>query len=63
MLSFKISSILSDAYSKLPKSEIFLMGIIVAAITAPFDCAIFVIGWEYFNSRGPAELYAAIENW
>ena len=47
----------------MPKSEIFLMGIIVAAITAPFDCAIFVIGWEYFNSRGPAELYAAIENW
>ena len=42
--------------------ENFLMGIIVAAITAPFDGAIFVMGCEYLNSLGPAELYAAIEN-
>jgi len=44
------------------KSETFLMGIIVAAMTAPFDGAIFVMGGEYLNSLGPAELYAAIEN-
>ena len=38
------------------------MGMIVAAMTAPFDGAIFVIAREYLNSLGPAELYAAIEN-
>ena len=47
---------------KFSKSETFLMGIIVAAMTAPFDGAIFVMGCEYLNSLGPAELYAAIEN-
>ena len=44
------------------KSETFLMGIIVAAMTALFDGAIFVMGCEYLNSLGPAELYPAIEN-
>ena len=45
------------------KSKTFLMGIIVAAMTAPFDGFIFVMGIEYLTSLGPAELYAAIENW
>lgn len=38
------------------KSKTFLMGIIVAAMTAPFDGFIFVMGSEYLTSLGPAEL-------
>ena len=38
------------------KSKTFLMGIIVAAMTAPFDGFIFVMDTEYGSSLGPAEL-------